>query len=335
MSVRRRWVGSLAIAVGCSALASCGSGAVVLDPAGSEARRAQAGWITVGVVAIVVILVVAVAVAAALIVRSRREDEDRRPGWLRGERLVVAGGFVLPAIVAIVVAIVGATSTTAIGSPEDAAVHIRIEAHQWWWNVEYLDTGITSANEIVIPTGATVALEITSDNVVHSLWFPQLAGRADVIPGRVTSMTIEADTPGVYDGRCAEYCGLQHAHMGLEAIAMTPTDYRAWIATERGAESANGSGPLPAGLGVFLSSGCDRCHTISGTVADGVVGPDLTHLGSRRTIGAGALPNTDADLARWIADPWSVKPGANMPGFAQQLTPYQLGALVQYLEGLR
>jgi cytochrome c oxidase subunit II len=328
MSVRRR-VPALALV----ALTACSSRSVVIHPAGPEAARASGAWLTLAIVAAVVGVAVVAGIVVSLFVG--RGEGDRRPSWLGGGRLVVAGGFVLPAVVVVAAVVVGSVTTTANGSPTEGVVHIRIEAHQWWWNVEYLDSGITSANEIVIPTGTQVELEVTSDNVVHSLWFPQLGGRADVIPGRVTVMTIQADEPGVYDGRCAEYCGLQHAHMGIEAIAKSPESYDTWVSEENQAVEAHGQGVMPAGFGIFISSGCDRCHTIAGTVADGVIGPDLTHVGTRRTIGAGALPNTAADMARWISDPWSVKPGAKMPGFAQQLTPYQLGTLIQYLETLR
>jgi cytochrome c oxidase subunit 2 len=329
--VTRRLVAVLGLAVTGSA---CRSDAAVLQPMGDAAHRAQGAWLTVAIASVVVFVLVAAGVLIAFVVRRGTiEDETRRRRT--GERAVLAGGFVLSAAIAIAATVVGAATTTANVSPDAATVLVRVEAHRWWWQVDYLDTGISSANEIVMPTGVPVDIQITSDNVVHSMWFPQLAGRADVIPGRVTNLTLIADQPGVYEGRCAEFCGLQHAHMGIEAIAMSPSAYDTWVAQERSAVEENGQGVVPAGLGVFLASGCDRCHTISGTVADGVIGPDLTHVGSRRTIGAGSLPNTDADMARWIADPWSVKPGAEMPGFAEQLTPYQLGALVDYLEGLR
>jgi cytochrome c oxidase subunit 2 len=248
--------------------------------------------------------------------------------------VVALGGFLVPAMVVIAAVSVGAATAPASETPGGSVVRIRVEANRWWWSVEYLDWGITSANEIVLPTGVPVDIELTSDNVVHSLWFPALGERMDVIPGRVNLLTLEADRAGVYEGRCAQYCGLQHAHMGIEAIAMAPSAFRTWVRQELDAVGERGQGVMPAGLGIFLASGCDRCHTISGTVADGLTAPDLTHVGSRRTLGAGTLPNSGADMARWIGDPSSVKPGVQMPGFADQLTPYQLGELVDYLERL-
>jgi len=329
--VIRRAFGVSTLALVCAA---CSSDAAVLQPMGEGAHRAQGAWLTVAIVSAVVFVLATIGVIGALFVR-RRVVEDAPSRRRVGGRLVMVGGFVIPAAVAIAATVVGATTTTASVPPSATTPIVRVEANQWWWQVDYLNDGITSANEIVIPTGVPVDVEVTSDNVVHSLWFPQLAGRVDVIPGRIANLTLLADEPGVYEGRCAEFCGLQHAHMGIEAIAMSPTAYRAWVAREQQVVARNGEGVTPAGLGVFLASGCDRCHTIAGTVADGVIGPDLTHVGSRRTIGAGTLPNTSADMARWIADPWSVKPGAKMPGFAKDLTPFQLGALVNYLEGLQ
>ena len=217
------------------------------------------------------------------------------------------------------------------------AVNIEVTAHQWWWTVRYLDGPVSetfeTANEIHVPVGRPVIVTLKADDVIHSLWIPSLAGKRDLIPGRTAQVTFQADRPGIYRGQCAEYCGLQHALMAFEVHAEPAADFERW----RQAQLAPAPEPTDVtaqrGKQLFQSVTCAMCHTIQGTIAQGKAGPDLTHVASRRLIGAGALANTPGNLAAWIADPQKFKPGSNMP--ANPLSGQDIGALVTYLGTLQ
>jgi cytochrome c oxidase subunit 2 len=175
-----------------------------------------------------------------------------------------------------------------------------------------------------------VRIELSSEDVIHSFWIPQLAGKMDAIPGRTNVLWLQADKPGVYRGQCGEFCGAQHARMAMVVIADTPQAYAAWRTGQlRPAPVADG--PVHPGAATFESH-CGACHTVRGTQAGGLLGPDLTHLMSRRTIAAGILPNTPGTLAAWISDPQSIKPGSRMP--APRLSPTELQAVLGYLRTL-
>ena len=215
------------------------------------------------------------------------------------------------------------------------ALTVQVSASQWWWALRY-DTEtpsrtFTSANEIHIPIGQPVRFEVTSTDVIHSFWVPKLGGKIDVIPGQTNVTWLQADRPGIYRGQCAVFCGAQHARMALQVIAQRPEDFRAW----QEAQLADTPRPaIPAaeqGAQVFQSH-CAACHTIRGSDAAGLVGPDLSHLMSRRTLAAGVLPNTPGNLAGWIVHPQSIKPGSRMPD--QDLSGPQLAALMAYLQTL-
>ncbi|MEX1022002.1 MAG: cytochrome c oxidase subunit II, partial [Dehalococcoidia bacterium] len=224
------------------------------------------------------------------------------------------------------------------------ALRIEVHAHQWWWEVRYPDQGdggvtaFTTANEIHIPTGEEVHIDLTSEDVIHSLWVPQLSGKMDLVPGKTNTMYLEATEDGTYQGMCAEFCGLQHARMRFLVVAHPRADFDAWAAAQAepaGPPSeADGAdeGELLRGQQVFLGAACVYCHTIEGTSASGTVGPDLTHLGSRATLAGGTIENTPANLAQWVANPPSIKPGTQMP--PTSLSGDALNALLAYLESL-
>jgi cytochrome c oxidase subunit 2 len=203
----------------------------------------------------------------------------------------------------------------------------------WWWEVRYPDAGIVTANEIHVPAGRPVRLELASTDVIHSFWAPRLHGKRDMIPGIENVFWIQAAEPGVYRGQCAEYCGTQHANMAFRVVALPPAEFNAWLAERKMRRSPPTTPGEQHGFTVFLKAGCGECHAIEGTPAKSNVGPDLTHLGSRQTIGAALLPNTRGNLAGWIADPQAVKPGVRMP--RSYLAADELLALVTYLEGLK
>jgi cytochrome c oxidase subunit 2 len=220
-----------------------------------------------------------------------------------------------------------------LSAPEQpVATSIQVIGNMWWWEVRYPDAGVVTANEIHIPAGQPVEIVLSSEDVIHSFWVPELHGKLDALPGRVNSFWIEAEEPGVYWGECAEFCGVQHANMAFVVVAEAPEEYQAWLEAQDAPAPAPASEQVSEGLQVFLNSGCVNCHTIRGTPATGELGPDLTHLASRLTLGAGAAPNTRGHLAGWVADPHGIKPGVMMP--PSHLDSEQLQALLTYLESL-
>jgi cytochrome c oxidase subunit 2 len=317
-------------AVGLALAACSGSSPSALDPKGPGAARV-AGlwwllfWISAGVFTLVTLLV-------GVALSRRRGDRGtlvRRGG---GERLIVLGGVVLPLVVLSFVYVVGLRDLRALGTPAHTDLTVEVVGHDWWWEVRYPREGIVTANEIHVPAGRPVRVVLTSRDVIHSFWVPQLTVKTDLIPGHTNTTWIQASKPGTYRGQCAEYCGLQHAKMAVLVVADPPEAFDRWVANERRPAVAP-SGPLAAeGRHTFERSSCAACHAIRGTAAGGTLGPDLTHLGSRRTIGAGALPNTEGDLGDWITDSQRSKPGNRMP--AQPLTAEELRALLAYLESL-
>jgi cytochrome c oxidase subunit 2 len=219
----------------------------------------------------------------------------------------------------------------------DGAMRVRVTAHQWWWEIEYLDAvpsqRLRTANELHIPVGKPVALELGSNDVIHSFWVPSLQGKKDLLPGYTTSLQLIASRPGVYRGECAEFCGYQHAHMSITVHAHEPAEFTRWQDGQRQSAREPADALAARGRDVFLSSSCPQCHTVQGTDAAAVLGPDLTHIASRAQLAAGTLPNNPSNLAAWIADPQHLKPGARMP--PTPLSADDQGALVAYLASLR
>jgi cytochrome c oxidase subunit II len=217
------------------------------------------------------------------------------------------------------------------------AIHIKVTAHQWWWEVRYGNEDpsmiFTTANEMHVPVGRPIIVTLKADDVIHSFWVPNLTGKADLIPGRSATLRFRADKAGKYRGQCAEFCGYQHALMAFEVTAETERDFAAWRTSQQQAASEPQESQAVHGKQVFMRSPCAMCHAIQGTDAQAISGPDLTHLASRKSLAAGALENTAANLGRWISDPHSIKPGTNMPPTA--LSQEDLQALVAYLGGLK
>jgi cytochrome c oxidase subunit II len=214
---------------------------------------------------------------------------------------------------------------------------VKITGSQWWWEIEYVDSAssrrLVTANELHIPVGAPIRIELAARDVIHSFWVPRLHGKLDMVPGHRNVMWLRADSAGVYRGQCAEFCGHQHAKMALTVVAEPREAFDAWLNHQLQPAPPPATTDQIRGREVFESSTCLMCHTIRGTSAAASTGPDLTHLASRGTIAAGTLPNTRGNLGGWITDPHSIKPGVKMP--ANSLSPDDLHALLSYLESLR
>lgn len=247
-----------------------------------------------------------------------------------GRRIVVWGGIVMPAIVLLVVGGMGLNTLMAIATdPNDEEITIDVIGHQWWWEVVYPEQEIVTANEIYVPVGQPVRINLTAAGVVHSFWVPQLHGKLDMIPGRTNSFRIQADAVGEYRGICAEFCGIQHARMLFLVIAVEPAEFEQWLAQQAAPAPVPETVSAQQGETYFMETPCASCHAIAGTPAEGRLGPDLTHFASRREIGAGTMDNTRANLAGWIVNSYETKPGNLMP--PTTLTEDELNALLDYL----
>ncbi|MBB5984907.1 cytochrome c oxidase subunit 2 [Sphingobium sp. B1D3A] len=255
---------------------------------------------------------------------------------LGGEKAIWIGGFAFPVVVLTGLLVWGLSLTSHLSAHRVTGqeMRVRVIGEMWWWRVHYLDQSgretLRDANELHIPVGEPVLLELDAADVIHSFWVPRLSGKMDMIPGRTNRLLIQADKPGVYWGQCAEYCGGPHALMGFVVIAHAPDDFARWQASRRPAPAPAPGSTAARGAALFLSSGCAACHTIRGTEANGLAGPDLTHVGTRRTLGAGILPNNPGTLNGWIADSQAIKPANRMPAY-HQFSGEELRALGDYL----
>ncbi|MDQ3665868.1 MAG: cytochrome c oxidase subunit II [Acidobacteriota bacterium] len=311
---------------------SCGGVQSTLDPAGREAERIAGlfWWMAVGAV-IVWIAVIGLTIYA---VRARSEARNQR----RDRFLIIGGGAVVPTVVLAVLLVYGLAPIPALLAPAPAgSLKIIVSGEQWWWRVRYHPPGgqaFELANEIRLPVGESVQFQLNSPDVIHSFWIPSLAGKMDMIPGRITYLALQPTKTGVFRGACAEYCGASHAMMNFYVEVMKKADFSRWLSQQAQSSQPPGE-PLSArGQGLFLANGCNACHTVRGTPAHAVIGPDLTHVGSRLSLAAGTLPNEADAFQRWIAFTEKVKPGVHMPAF-HMLSPDDLEALAAYLEGLK
>jgi cytochrome c oxidase subunit II len=319
------------------AASGCGSGRQdVLDPAAPQARSiANLWWWMLGVA-----LVVFLGAIALLLLGWLRRDEPGLP--IVGERpaletgLVVAFGLGIPLVA--VVALFFAADVFLIRSTDAPArastgLTVVVVGHQWFWEVRYPGTSAVTANEIHIPAGTRVDLVLETRDVIHSFWVPELNRKVDMIPGQTNRLLLQPEKPGVYRGQCAEFCGLQHAHMAFLVFVDPPDRFRTWLAAQARPAPAPRSPSATRGKEVFLSQPCASCHAIRGTSANGRVGPDLTHVASRTTLAAATIRNSYGDLAAWIYDPQHVKPGNRMP--AVPLDQQQFQDVVSYLATLK
>lgn len=305
----------------------------VFDPAGPFAGSITLlAWVLLAM-AVLVLGIVLFALYVALWGKGRLREK------LGGTRIIWIAGIAFPVIVLTMLLVYGLTLTRSLSAPiEGGEMRVRITGEMWWWRVAYLDPQgrptMLDANELHIPVGEPVVLELESADVVHSFWVPRLSGKLDMVPGRRNLMRIQADEPGVYGGQCAEYCGGPHALMGFVVVAHPAAEFARLMAQRREPQPAPADPAAIAGQALFQSAGCAACHRIAGTSANGLAGPDLTHVGSRRTLGAGILPNNRGTLMGWIGNSQAIKPGNRMPPYAV-LSGDELKALAVYLGGRR
>jgi cytochrome c oxidase subunit 2 len=320
-------------------LGGCQGWQSVLDAQGPAASSlARMFWIFVAVLATVWVLTM----IALLLSLRRRRPADADPlatdsGTERRMTITISVAVGLTLVTVISLTGLSYAAQKVLFAHKDGALTLLVTGRQWWWQITYEDAQpnrvFTTANEIHIPVGEPVLIKLESSDVIHSFWVPSLTGKMDAITGRQNQLQIQADRPGIYRGQCAEYCGLQHAHMGLLVIAESREDFERWREHQISSAIPPGDEERQRGMEVFLSKPCVMCHQIRGTDAGGKIAPDLTHVGSRRTIAAGTLETTRGNIAAWIVDPHGVKPGVNMPTI--QLEPEEVQPLASYLEGLK
>ena len=323
---------------------SCGGPQSAVDAAGIQAERLEnLWWLFFGVCAAVYAIVMAVLLIAFF--RNGRAGSDtapeigqEQPGENRAE-YTVKGAVAITVIILFILMFVSFRTGRAINtlSQSQDQLWIKITGNQWWWNVEYKDAdpsnNITTANELHLPVGRPVKVELQSNDVIHSIWLPNMHGKKDLIPNYPAVFYFRPDKIGTYWGQCAEFCGYQHAKMRFIVIVESPEEFDAWMKSQQQASVTPADPIQQHGQQIFLTSVCTQCHTVQGTNAAGRVGPNLTHVASRQYIAAGSLQNTRDHLRSWITDPQAIKPGIRMP--MNTYSEEDLDALVSYIEGLK
>ncbi|WP_457353569.1 cytochrome c oxidase subunit II [Roseateles sp. P5_D6] len=305
----------------------------VLDPHGPFSNSVTTlAWVLIALVTLIFL-----GVCAAMWVALYGSDELR--ARLGGERVVKWFGLIIPAGVLLLLLAWGLTLVAGMSTIKGDELRMRVSGNIYWWRVSYLDAAgremLADANELHIPVGRPVVVDMVSEDVIHSFWVPKLGGKMDMIPGRTNRLKLQADKAGVYGGQCAEFCGGAHALMGFVVVAHEAADWQRWLDSRlKPAPESNVSVEALRGKQLFNEVGCAACHRVAGTSAQGVSGPDLTFVGSRQSLGAGILPNTRGTLIGWIGDSQSIKPNNRMPAY-RSLKADELNALASYMESLK
>jgi cytochrome c oxidase subunit 2 len=312
------------------------TGGSPFDPAAPQAVAISHLFVlTLLLLGAILMLVTALVVYASYRFRARTGETGPEPEQVFGHRGLEIGWTVGPVV--LLSLLFGLTlSGMRNADPQkgtNAKPDLCVIAHQWWWELRYPKLGITAANEIHLPMGSKVLARIESADVIHSFWVPQLGRKMDAIPGHPNHLWLEPMKLGIYLGSCSEYCGAEHAWMRLRVVVQTPEEFLRWTNRQRRVPSTPTDARAAAGEHLFTSKTCTSCHAVAGTVARARLGPDLTHVASRQTLGAGVITNTPAHLADWLRNPQAVKPGCRMPNM--KLDESQVGSLVAYLETLQ
>ncbi len=321
-------------------LAGCAGSPTWFEPASSNAALiTHLGTIIFGI-AIAVFVIVESLLIFSVVRFSRKRDGE--PAQIEGNTRFEIAWTAAPALILVVVFFLSLQTLTRVayspatdpaGAPASAnALHVRVVGHQWWWEFDYPDQNIVTANELHVPVNTVVNFDLESVDVIHSFWVPQLAGKTDVIPGHVNHAWFQASQTGTFHGQCAEFCGTEHALMRFDVVVQTSDQFQAWV-TQQQAPVATMTGAAAQGEQLFLNGACIACHTINGTKAQGKVGPNLTHLASRSLFAGASFDNNAANLKRWLSDPPAMKPGTQMPNL--HLSQSDIDALVAFLTSLK
>ena len=313
-------------------LAGCSGVQSTLAPSGQDADRiASLFWWMTGGAAVVWVFVIALAVYYARHASGTRNQ--RRDRWL-----ILGGGVAFPTVTLTILLIYGlAMIPETVARAPEGSLQIAVSGEQWWWRVRYFRPGgqeVVLANEVRLPVGEPVQFRLDSDNVIHSFWIPSLAGKMDMIPGRVTYLTVRPTATGIFRGACAEYCGTSHALMAFYVEVMEKAAFDAWLDHQARPAVPQAAPAAARGGELFTLNGCGACHTVRGTEARADIGPDLTHVGGRLSLGAGILEMRPDKLRDWLARTGHIKPGVHMPEF-NMLPDADLQALAAYLHGLK
>ncbi|MEU4660412.1 cytochrome c oxidase subunit II [Micromonospora chalcea] len=326
-----RHLARVAVAGAVLALPGCSGGAPsALDPAGTGAERVADLWWVLFWISMAVFVEVMLVLGWALVFRRRRDATVRHGQPLR---VVTVAGAGVPLVILVTVYALGLRDLAALGDgPGPRATTIEVTGHKWWWEVRVAGVSGATANELHIPVGEKVRIRLRTADVLHSFWVPQLMPKTDLIAGELRETWLHADRAGTYRGQCAEYCGTQHAHMAFLVVAEPRRDFDAWVSRLGAPAAAPRTDAQRRGQEAFVQGTCAGCHAIRGTEANGQVGPDLSDVGSRWSIGAGAVPNDGGHLGGWIANSQTVKPGNYMP--PQPVDAQRLPDLIAYLQSL-
>jgi len=329
--MRRRLTFAVAILVLLALVACSSKSPSITNPKGNEAHTINGiWWLMCGMASAVYLIVGGFIVVAAF--RGRR-TEAGKPSRIRDSTFIVVGGLIVPAVILLVLGASVVYASNNLRQPEKNPLRIEVVGKRWWWAVSYPGQDITTANEVHVPVGRPLEIGLDSDNVIHSFWVPQLGGKVDLIPGQHNLLRVTATKAGTYRGECAEYCGLEHARMNFLVVAQPAAEFDAWVVRHQHPPTGPTDQLAATGQMVFLREACAGCHTVRGTTADGTIGPDLTDIGSRLTLGANTVPNTDAYLSGWIVNSQTMKPGNLMPPIP--LNSNDLHALTAYLRSLK
>lgn len=326
---------STAIMLGLALFAAAGCGAIdSFNPVTRQGLSIANLFVVVLVISAVIFLLVA-GLLVYILFRYRGRPGEPDPAQVHGNRNLEIVWTVAPALILVVLFFLGLQTMNTVNATDPSALRIKVIGHQWWWEFQYPDRGVVTANEVHVPVGVPLKFELESADVIHSFWVPKLGWKKDAIPGKTNDMWVQFDQPGVYDGPCTEYCGLQHAWMRIRLVALTAEQFDAWIEQQRrSAPDRRGGDTALRGKEIFLRDTCVNCHAVRGTPAAAKVGPDLTHFASRSTIGAGVVTNSPQNLRRWVKEVQTMKPGVLMPNYPE-LSDDDVTALVEFLGGLK
>ena len=333
----RRAIAAAAFVLLAFGLAACSAPQTTIEPRSDYADSVQSVYVIVFWLAAIVF--VAIMLATIVFALMFRERPGREAKQFHGNARLEVLWTLIPVIIVVVIAVPTFNSLAETSAaPPAEALQVEVIGHQWWFEFRYHDVGgtdeIISASELHLPVNRAVNFTLTSNDVIHSFWVPQLAGKVDLVPGHTNDLWFIPNTPGEYLGQCAEFCGDSHALMRFRVFVHSETDFEAWAQNEAADAVAPADEVLTAAQSVFLANACIGCHTVKGTTAVGVVGPNLSHVGARTTLAAGIMDNTSDDMERWIRNAPSIKPGSIMPAFPT-LSDTDLRAIVAYLQSLK